>query len=214
MEARHHPLVVDLTDEASPPLERVRGWFLPIWNAASALEAGRWRLPGRELEVATVVEGASSGGVRAFRAWDDASDRDSLIDAARFAAWPITHARLVDARTPGQLASVTSALRKRLCDSDSCVALFVDRASLDRAEPSGAFEAVRKLAERAVRLARAAAPEIDPDLRSLLEHLPPAEPPTTLKSWLDLGVSELLVVPRLGSLARRSEFEAELRTLR
>jgi hypothetical protein len=210
MEARHHPLVVDLTEGSSPPLERIRGWFLPIWNAACALDVRRWRLPSRELEVAI----ASTRNVRAFRAWEDGADRDSLIVAARFAAWPVTSARLVDARTPEQMARFESALRKRLCDPDSCLALFVDRTSLDRTEPCADFDAVRKLAERARRFARAAPSEIDPELRSLLEHLPPVEPPTTLTSWLDLRACEVLVVPRLGALARRAEFDAELRTLR
>jgi len=34
-----------------------------------------------------------------------------------------------------------------------------------------------------------------------------------VKSWLDLDASEVLVVPRLGALARRGAFHDELRSL-
>jgi len=56
--------------------------------------------------------------------------------------------------------------------------------------------------------------DLDPELSGLLEHLPQGEPLTTLKDWLDLGPSEVLVVPHLGALARRAAFDDDLRRLR
>ena len=92
-EARSNPFVVDLSDESTPPLEHVRSWFLPIWNAATALDARRWRLPREDFDVTIVRDEAAGSGPRVFRAWQGEGDR--RIESARFAAWAVTHARLV-----------------------------------------------------------------------------------------------------------------------
>ena len=71
------------------------------------------------------------------------------------------------------------------------------------------------MAERSRRLAARAAPgALDPELKSLLENVPPGEPVSTVKEWLDLGPNDVLVVPRLGALARLAAFDAELKGLR
>jgi len=154
VEAQHHPLAVDLGEEPSPPLDGVRAWFLPVWNAATALDSRRWELPGKKLQVSIARKGdPSKGADRVFRAWEGATERDVLIDGARFAAWPITNARLVDAGTLGGSARFAAVLRARLCDPGSCIGVFVDRSSLDRLDRCPEVDAIRALAERAHRLA-------------------------------------------------------------
>jgi hypothetical protein len=215
MEAQHHPLVIDLIEEPSPPLERVRAWFLPVWNAATALDARRWELPGKKFQVSIARDGdPSKGAARVFRAWESAPERDVLLDGARFAAWPITSARLVDAGTLVGSARLAAALRARLCDPASCIGVFVDRSSLDRLDRCAEVDAIRALAERARRLAARSGADLEPEVKTLLGHVPTSEPATTVKDWLDLGKSEVLVVPRLGALARRAAFDDELRSLR
>jgi hypothetical protein len=214
VEMRRHPLVVDFTEELSPPLERVRAWFLPVWNAATALDARRWDLPGKKFQVSIAREGDSSkGAARVFRAWEGANERDVLLDGARFAAWPITSARLVDTEAIGGSARFAGLLRARLCDPASCVGVFVDRSSLDRLDRCIEVDAIRVLAERARRLAARSAADLEPEVKALLDQVPTSEPATTLKDWLDLGQSEVLIVPRLGALARRAAFDDELRSL-
>lgn len=215
-EARHDPLTIDLDEEPPAPLEGVRAWFLPVWNAATALEARRWAVAGANMQVSVVRDASgSSGGARTFRAWDTPTERDSLMVGARFAAWPVTHARVVDAGRPEVLARFEAAAKIRLCDPASRVGLLVDRSMLDRSDPCPELGEIRALAHRARRLAsRFARSESDVLARGLLEHAPQSEPATTVKDWLDLGANEALVLPRLGALASSASFDEELRNLR
>jgi len=132
-----------------------------------------------------------------------------------FAAWAVTSARVVDAATPAGRTRFATLLGERLCDPTSCLGLFVECGHLDRIDRCRAFDTILAVAERSRRLvARSAPSDLDPELRALLEHLPPGEPLSTLKDWLDLGANEVLVVPRLGALARRAAFDDELKSLR
>jgi hypothetical protein len=212
-EARSNPFVVDLSDESTPPLERVRSWFLPIWNAATALDARRWRLPRENLDVAIVRDELAGSGPRVFRAWQ--GEGDSQIERARFAAWAVARARLVDCGSTEGRDRLAARLGDRLGDPDSCIGLFVDSRHLDRADRCRPFDSILEMAERSRRLAARAQPgSLDPELKSLLAHVPPGEPISTVKDWLDLGANEVLVVPRLGALARVAAYEGELKGLR
>jgi hypothetical protein len=214
-EARSNPFVVDLSDESTPPLEGVRSWFLPIWNAATALDARRWRLPREDFDVAIVRDDVAGSGPRVFRAWQGAAEGDRQVERARFAAWAVTHARLVDCGSTEGRDRLAARLGDRLSDPESCVGLFVDSRHLDRVERCRPFDAILEMAERSRRLAARAEPgSLDPELRSLLAHVPPGEPISTVKDWLDLGTNEVLVVPRLGALARVGAYEGELKGLR
>ena len=66
-------------------------------------------------------------------------------------------------------------------------------------------ERVRKLAVRAKRTID------DPLLAALLAGVPDAEPTLPSDGWLDLGPTEMLVVPRLGAVARHAQFAREVR---
>ena len=214
-EMRHDPLRIELEDEPPAPLERVRSWFLPVWNAATALEARRWALPGGNFQVSVVRDGAPSGGLRTFRAWDPPTEQDSLIVGARFVAWPVTHGRLMDASTLDGLARLKASVGVHLCDPASRIGLLVDRSMLDRSSRCPELDAIRRLADRARRLASRFGPsESDELARGLLEHVPESEPTTAVRDWLDLGTSEVFVIPRLGALASRAAFDDELRSLR
>ena len=211
MEAKAHPLMDDLED-ASPLLEGVRAWFLPVWNSACALVDDRFRVPGRDWSVVPARLGASGPMAAGWPAWPDATERERDPDRelARFAAWPISQALLVDCVAQRGIVQGARAMQARLLERSSLIGVFVLPAKKP-VEPSPEFDEIRALSERARKFATRTQRTIDdPAVAALLAEAPPAELPFALEGWLDLAATEMLVVPRLGALARTAQFAEEV----
>jgi hypothetical protein len=221
-EARAHPFVEDLEEGASP-LEGVRAWLLPVWNSACALLRNRFPVPGRNAWVTPSRPGAMARSGKMWAAWTDNAEqaRDAEGELARFAAWAISHALLVDCGSLETTADAARRVQARLCEPESSIGVFAlhPQWTVERSTP---FDEIRALAERGRRLAartrlsgQSAAPHgTDPRggdlLTALLADVPTAEPAADLERWIELRPTEMLVVPRLGAIAKPAALVREL----
>jgi hypothetical protein len=211
-EAKASPLVVDLLDDDAVPFDSVRAWFLPAWNTAAALVADSWPVPGTNWSVVPVRHVTLEARSSAWQAWPTAGrPSDPEGDRVRFAAWPVSHAILLDCGTDAGVARVVARLEAQIGDPSSSVGAWTVHPLLEPG-PVAEFEAIRALALRAQKLElRAGRGTTDRWLEGLLSVVPENEPKSGLERWLDLAPNEILVAPRLGALARSARFLQEIR---
>jgi hypothetical protein len=207
--ARTMPGLVDcISEDVDAALARERAWLLPTLTAAQTLVERRWSVADLD---ARIVERADQrqpdeGLVAAWPGDDALADEGSR--RARFAAWPLTHGVLIDRLGQEKSARTASLLRERTVLSGSTLALVLDAALQRRQrEPPALRELVAGCRKHRRLLGRAgkAHPAIG-RLLALSEVTSEA-----LLPWLSLSANELLAVPRLGALARRDAFLAEVR---
>ena len=199
LEASSTPGLVDLTsEEVTSELRRDRAWLLPVLNGAQELLAKSWLGAGLEVRVATEP---ANPGERVVAAWS--SDVvDPLAERARFAAWPVSRAIRLGTGGSGGRDRVAAKLRGSVPSSWSPIALVVDAdLCARRSEPGELGDLVRLCRARRRLLSAAAAKE---PLAASLASLG-TEPGGPLLPWLSLAGGDLLIVPRLGALARPEE---------
>lgn len=187
LEARHHPLVIDFAgDDLRGDAEAMLRRWHPARTAARVLGRAAWSAPGGAVRVA---DRCPPGG------------RCLPLDAPRaalpIAAWPIAHARRLRFADPAAAARAAEALRARLGEPGTALALvFAD-------EPPAAPEAAlarhtRRILRRAPRdAARRLAAQLAAPRRD-------ARPP-----WWPRP-AEVFVVPRLARLADPAAIDAEI----
>lgn len=212
VEARELPLGLDLT-EAPPKViaGRLRRALLPSWTSARTLVQGVWSASDRSLSVRLARPGERPNEGITAPAWAD-GERSGLAARARFLSWPVSSAVLVDAGTPQYAARLAARLRAEVVRKDALIALVLDGA-VQRIDTNSLGEAELQRRELELRLRRF-------DERALTKRLGDAAPLALalraglpqgpVPSWIELQPSELLIVPRLSSLARRSRFLSEL----
>jgi hypothetical protein len=196
---RANPLLVDLVPPASPPtraaLSEVLRAELPAATAASNLMAAPWRAEGLRVELGPACQPGATRCVSAF----GAASGDAIERRARGVAWAWSHAAVL--RPKEGAPALVQALRARRTQAASTLALVLtaETGELDGA----AMEGLRHQASRALAHAAPGSPE-----HFWLDAISKA--PGHWTSPVALQRGEVLVVPRLGVLARLHDFEAEL----
>lgn len=211
LEARLHPLGVDLLDESPEQIARREApWLLPIWTAARTI-ARRCFVAG-DHSLAVQVQSAATPQTAVLPGFDpfDTTSEDPQLRLARFLCWPISAAVRVKLQ-----AESARALRERCGAPASRLALVIDR-SAQTVDPSAirrdTRERMRGLKKRLARLARPKCKDcesIDEVVNALARGLPDAP----ALDWLELGSGEALAVPRLRAVSERDAFLRELKEL-
>jgi hypothetical protein len=207
---RANPFVEDLEDD--PPETAVRAWLighLAALSAASALAQPVWEPGDRDIAVslertcAAAPELIASQGVQArcIPLWGIG---DPAEERARFAAWPVARAIVLRAPAPDAAARGAEVLRASNVDA-SRIALVLreeDASRGDRAEESHVRAAARTVASFL-------RDEGGREAAAILT-LARDRPAGRLFADLELSPRDVLVVPRLSSLAERGAFAREV----
>lgn len=196
LEARANPLVPSLDEE--PPGAALRALspsLLPTLTAARYLAPGAWQVERVSLSLAKACPQHAEACIPLSHA------RTSLHGARKAAVWPLAYAILLDAPEPLQRKRIVQALRRRVGEDGSSIALVVDTW---RPGVSAQRKALGLLATKAAAIACKAKHETCGILSAM------AQPPATRRLAFALDDSEILVVPKLGSLARHGVFERQV----
>ncbi|HLK38179.1 MAG TPA: hypothetical protein VKU41_15560 [Polyangiaceae bacterium] len=209
---RRNPFVEDLADE---PLDRVvRGWsrdHLPALTAARALVQPAWVTGDRTLSatIADRCDGPDSTGREPSRGGESRcialrGTGDSVDERARFAAWPVTRAFVLRAPAADDAVGATEALREAAAGSSRIALVLVDADArrADRAEEVRVRTAARNVCAGLGRPADRGSGSL-----CALGHERPAG---RLFANLDLTARDVLVLPKLSSLAEQAAFEDEV----
>lgn len=208
IEARLHPLGVDLLDESPEQIARREApWLLPIWTAARTI-ARRCFVAG-DRSLAVVVHGTGAPLPAPLASFDPFSTADEDADRrlARFLCWPISAAVRVE------LGPATErALRERCGAHGSKLALVID-GPLQSVDPSLIQRDLRQrmqaIRERLSRLARPKCDDCE-SFSEVIEALSNGLPDAPALDWLELAKGEALAVPRLSAVSDRDAFLQEL----
>lgn len=205
LEARLSPFADDLGDENTPPLDELRRELaprMPTLNAARALTRPTWAGAGIEVRLAASCKEAGTDET-CTHLWDEGDDSASLR-RARFVAWPVSRAAVLELGSVEELNACAAKLRPRATAAGSSVALVVTNA-----EPTAADVAEREqLRDAAKQLGRAMHANHlrnEHDLEALAR---PSPKRATLP--LRLGPTSLAVIPRLSSLAHAGGVTTEI----
>ena len=190
-------LEVDAGAPDPDPLRRALPGLPPLTAAANVLGAP-WGAPGVSVELGPACQPAASRCVPLFAAAIDRSD--PLVRHGRALAWGLVNAARLRA-PPSSRAALLRSLGETQTRPASTIALVfgASRGTLDESE----LDLLRQQARR------------------VLAHLAPNTP---RRAWLDalsvapsgwalpivLDADEVLVVPRLGALARLQDFDVEV----
>lgn len=211
LEARSHPLGLDLSDESPEELaQREAPWLLPIWTAARTI-ARRCFLAG-DRSLAVVVNPAGSPLPSTLASFDPFGKADTHADLrlARFLSWPISAA--VRVKTP---ADTLAALRARSASPKSALALCIDAKVQSVDVTAIERDAALRLHALSTRLSRFARRKCEncESLADVIDALSAGLPVAPALDWLELGSDEAFVVPRLSAVSRRDAFLRELAEL-
>jgi hypothetical protein len=199
---KRNPLFVPLDEDATgDPAESALRDLGPALTAAASLSAGRWAAADGGMTVRSVRSCARTSVCIALGF--PAADGD-LAARARFLAWPIGFAIVVESATPREAARTASALRAARSGS-SRVALVLTSEELHSLRRSAA---VTEIARYAAELARAGATDT---LAPLLAALAAAPRTRDEVPSLSIPRNAILIVPRLGTLATADAFVEEVR---
>jgi hypothetical protein len=207
---RANPLVEDLEDDS--PEAPLRGWLsqhVAALSAASALAQPTWEAGDRDIAVsvarscAGALELVSSHAVRArcVPLWGIG---DPAEERARFVAWPVARAIVLRAPAPDDAARGAEELRASSTESSRMALILLERDAVrgDRMEESRVRAAARAVAARL-------RGDVPGDAAAILAFARD-RPGGRLFADLDLSPRDVLVVPRLSSLAERTAFEREV----
>jgi hypothetical protein len=209
LEARLSPLVTDLGDDDGDPVQQFRhsmAAYVPSFTAAREIERGSWRSADLAVRVARGCDEANVlPGEVCFSLWDTNDGPPDVARKARFLAWAASRAAVVDLGTRDRAIACAAALRARIGEEPSTVALVLTRDDLqlrpldDRSEVQ---DAARKLG-------RAMAANDVEDTQHL-EAFARAAPEGQVATWLDLPTSGLVVVPRLSAIGDTAGLVSEI----
>jgi hypothetical protein len=189
--AKAHPLIVDLDEEpVDAALRRVLAARLPAITAAMNLAGSPWHADGISVELRDACPAAAVRCLPIF----GAAPVDALEKRARILSWAFSSAALVRATSP--IDDVVGALSTRAAEPDTTIALVLTSHPIDDV-------AVRAQAKRVGEIVDGSEGLEARWITALSEERAPALP-------LVLAEDEILIVPRLGVLARLSDFEREV----
>src|SRR5690606_4312037 len=210
IEARLHPLGIDLLDESPERIARREApWPLPTWTAARSIT--RRCFVAGDSSLAVLVQGreplpSSLSGFDPFSAGAD--DADQRL--ARFLCWPISSAVRIRVES-----GTTRVLRERCGAPASKLALVIDegmQAVSPTRVPSDALARVRALQERLSHFERSNCDDCE-SFSEVIAALSEGLPDAPALGWLELSTGEALVVPRLSAVSAQDAFLQELAEL-
>jgi hypothetical protein len=182
---------------ASEPLRQVLP-DIPALTAAANVLGGPWSAPGLSVQLGPAC---ASGATRCVPLFQSAADPgDALLRRGRALAWGLGNAALL--RVPaGSRTALLQSLRAAQTRPSTTIALVfgASRGTLDEAE----LDLLRDQARLA--LAHLAA---DAPLRPLLDALGTA--PVSWELPIAFDADQVLVIPRLGAMARLQDFRSEV----
>ena len=197
LELRANPLADDLADGApDAQLRRLLPSALPKLTAAEALLASAWRGSAGGFVVRAVEKCPAAAACVDPRA----RGGDAETRRARFLAWPVSSAALLEFADAAVAEQAATRLRTQAAAPDSRIALVLGGAPPVAAD----LPALRAHAARVARRLHQAGGDA-----RLIDRLLDARVPS-LPSWLAPAPGQLLIVPRLGSIARLPELVREI----
>lgn len=182
--------------------------YAPSINAARAFEQGSdraWTSADLSVRVLGACPEKLAPGEACAAVWSS-DEEGGDVARARFLAWSITKAVVVELPTPEARAHCAEVLRTARQRDDSTVALVLTDADL-RLEAVPERDEVRKSARRLGGAMTAAKREDN----QKLEALGRAAPTGRVAPWLSLAPDAVLVVPRLSALVALPGLDGELR---
>jgi hypothetical protein len=186
--------------EAGPPPDPLRQALpdVPALTAAENLLGAPWNAPGLSVELGPACEAAASRCMPLFARVMDRGD--DVMRRGRALAWTLTNATLLRVSAGAREARLRSLRRSQARPSSTIALVFgATRGALDETD----LELLRDEARRALAHAAPGAPG-----KRWLEALSVA--PARWQLPITLGTDEVLVVPRLGAMARLHDFHAEV----
>jgi hypothetical protein len=207
LEARLLPLGSDLG--SGDPLEELRqslGVYGPRMTAARSFVSPSFRASDVTVRPAKSCANASPDlGEECLCAWEEDHARDAQAERARFLAWPIAYAAVLQLQDASSAEEFAKRLRRRSGDGRSNIALVLLPNDLALAP----LPKTSRLGDAARRLSRALAANhlpAEPQLKTLV----PAALSGPALPWLELPPTDVLVVPRLSALASLHSFVDEI----
>lgn len=204
LEATLMPGAEDLGEgDPMDELKKALAHYAPVLTAARAFEQGSegaWTAKDFAVRALAKCPEKLAPGERCVPVWGE-----SDAARARFVAWPIAAARVLELPTVDARATCAENLRHRRARDDSTVALVLSSDDL-ALRPVPERDAVRKAARR-LGAAMAVAKRED---NQRLEAFGRAAPAGRVAPWLEVKPWALLVVPKLSALATEDAFHAEL----
>jgi hypothetical protein len=179
-----------------PPPPALPG--LPALTAATNILGSPWDAPGISVRLGPKCEVGAARCVPLFAA--STSPDEALVRRGRALAWALANAALIRAPAnarPALLGALHAARRRP--DGTIAMVFGMTEGTLEQAE----LAPLRDQARQSLEQTAAGAP-----LRAWLEVL--AAAPASWKLPVDLQGDEVLVVPRLGALARLKDFASEV----
>jgi hypothetical protein len=131
---------------------------------------------------------------------------------ARLFAWPVTHAVLLRAMDVAKARALAASIRAKLDREKTTVALVLERSELHGLRASLELGAVARATARLMD-ALGDAGALSGDSGDLLARIARSTTTGDELPWLALPEGAVLVVPRLGALATRDVFLAEVTRL-
>jgi len=206
VETSVNPLGIQLEDDSEAALRAFRS-FLPQLNAAFAVSASSWPLPGERSRVrASKVAPAAGGGCRAWGRETEGGAR-----RLRFAAWPVSDAVWIRASSRSELDTLLTRLRAQTSLDASAVGALVTSEMQRTFEKAPRRQELLELAARGQRIARRAKQKSELSVLAL-SPIDQAKP-SVVAPWLGLGSLECLVVPRLATPSRKRTLAGVLASL-
>jgi hypothetical protein len=197
-----HPLGVDL--DARDPwihIQHTLSRYLPVITAARWMAAERWILG--DSGAAVRLAGSCAEPHDPDEACVPLDDPRARIGTGAFALWPLTRALRIRV-APADQDEVVARLRARVLVEGGTIALVLT--ARDLAASQTAMHDIGRQARRIARaLARAGIPQL-----GFLGAWGGDVPAGSLRPGLRLGPNEVLVVPRMGALARTSAMRREV----
>jgi hypothetical protein len=200
---KRNPLFVSVDEDADRVVtENLVAELLPLFTAASALSAGRWRSPEGDLQIEAVQRCAASA--RCIPIYDPhlaGHQDDALERRVRFLSWSLGYATVLDAPSATLATGIADLLRS--APASPRIALVLTHAELHRLRKSTGLSSLRRAAT--VLAKRLPASPLSDALAGLARAGRDEVP------WLQLPRNAILIVPRLGALATHQELAAEVR---
>ena len=210
LEARASSIVDDFGDDIDPmvELQKALAPYVPSITAARAFERGRFA--GSDFTVTPALSCAappvpSASCVAAWKSSVRGAEEPAVAERARFAAWPIAYATVADLGTVAARDRAARSLRAGTVTPNAMHSLVLTAEDLELTPLPGHEE----LEAAAKRLGIAMDAN---DLResTQLEGFAHPAPAGRVARWLTLSKTELLVVPRLSTVARAGELRASI----
>jgi hypothetical protein len=214
-EAQLNPLALVLSEEPPEQIRRrLRTSLLPAWTAARSLVQSKWNSGDGSLSVRLAPKDEPGDAESSVDAWSQPAPGTRAAQA-RFVAWAVSSALLVDAGNAQSAVTLAARLRRAARSPGSRIALVLDSPALAvdarllgeaRADYREIQARLRAVSETRLRRGLGTAAALALALRAGLPKPP-------LLEWLNLAPRELLVVPRLSAMNQRDAFEASVRAL-